>query len=327
MPQCTICGQETAFIPQYQQWYCYRCQVYPYATHTQPSYQSPPQYYAPAYYAPQYYQPPPAYYRPPAAVPSFQAAISKVHASFMMRQSADRTVSMAWVWAIVLLQVVLPVSAIITGVALLAGTESTEIDPGHLLLIILAVLIVSIALAAVYALLTYRLVGRRDSHFRRDNLLMEGMGEYLTAVSASTQTDLNVERWTMNTLHVQGMTQDRSASLWAVLVALLPIIGIIFLIYCMMFLTKDTHQHDERQRAFNRYFEAGMARSGKEFRASGAWQPLPNRDVAAYVILTVLTVGLFLPYWWYVNIEDMNLHMKNQWEFENALVETFKAEA
>lgn len=340
MPQCTICGQETAFIPQYQQWYCYHCQRYPYMQQVQAA----PMHYPQPAYAPQYYpqqsyphqhlfqQPAPymtQFQNPPAIVPTEIAAKARINASFMIRQSSDKLISTNWVWLILLFQIVLPVSAVISLYALMQGTNFDINAVGFLLVAILLVLLVSIALAISHAILTHKLVQRRDEHFRRDAILRQGQEEYLAALSYGKHIDLNVERWTMNTLHIGATTNDRSARLWAMLVALIaiiPIIGIIFLFYSQYFLTKDVQEHDEKQRTFNHYFQVGLMKSGKIAQPLFDWQPLPRRDTSAYVILTILTIGLFLPYWWYVNIQDMNMHLNNQAEFENRLIKLLQTE-
>ncbi|MFO7618605.1 MAG: hypothetical protein R6W91_02980 [Thermoplasmata archaeon] len=333
MPLCTTCGQEVSFIPQYQQWYCPYCRTYPYLQQAV----SPPYYQAPAYpgyyqqppYYQQYYAPPVMFQQPPAVGPSPQNARSKIYSSFMMRQSTDQVIPTFWAWIILVFQIILPLSAIIAIYAFIVDTGFDITDTGPLMLIILAILLVSIGLAITHAVLTYKLVKRRDEHFKRDRILNDGMAEYLGAVALNTSVDLNVERWTLNTIMYAGNTQERSASLWAMLVALLPIIpfiGVIFLIYCQVFLTKDMQEHDEKQRNFNYQYQVGLAKAGKLGNDSFFWQPLPKRDVAAYVVLTILTLGLFLPYWWYVNIVDMNTHIANQWNFENALVKKLQAD-
>jgi len=266
---------------------------------------------------------------PPAMAPTEVAAKARINASFMMRQNTDKIISTNWVWVILLFQIVFPVSAIISIFALVQGTAIDFNDVGFLLVAILLVLLVSIALAISHAILVHKLVQRRDWHFQRDLTLRQGMEEYLGALSLSKQIDLNVERWTMNTLHIGTVSNDRSAGLWAMLVgliAIIPIIGIIFLIYSQYFLTRDVQEHDEKQRYFNHYFQAGLMKTGKITQPVFDWQPLPKRDTSAYVILTILTLGLFLPYWWYVNIQDMNAHLKNQTEFENRLIQLLQTE-
>lgn len=330
-PQCSVCGQETVFIPQYQQWYCPRCQRYLLMQPSAPMYYPPMQYYGPQYYAPQ--APPQAEpqqpAQPPVTGPTHQTASHRIKASLSMRQSSDELISTKWVWAIMLFQIVFPLSAAIMLYAMLTDTSVTLTNMGFLLALILTVLLLSIGLAASHSYLIYRLIRRRDSHIGRDSILMEGMSEYLDAVSLKTRIDLNVERWTMTTIRLGNFGVPRSASLWAALTALIgviPFVGIFFLIYSLMFLTKDVHEHDERQRALNAQFRQGLVKAGKASEPSPAWLPLPRRDAATYIILTILSVGLFLPYWWYVNIQDLNTHMKNQWAFEESLVKALQAD-
>jgi hypothetical protein len=297
---------------------------------------SPLQYYPqqPPYSQPYYQQPAPyaapmAFQNPPAMTQTEVAAKARINASFMMRQSSDKMISTNWVWIILLFQVILPVSAVLSIYAMIQGNGFDINAVGFLLAAILIVLLISIALAVSHAVLVHKLVQRRDEHFRRDAILRQGMEEYLAALSLGKQVDLNVERWTMNTLHIGATTNDRSAGLWAMLVgliAIIPIIGIIFLFYSQYFLTKDVQEHDGKQRQFNQYFQAGLMKAGKITQPIADWQPLPKRDISAYVILTILTLGLFLPQWWYVNIQDMNTHLKNQTEFENRLIQLLQTE-
>jgi cbb3-type cytochrome oxidase subunit 3 len=110
------------------------------------------------------------------------------------------------------------------------------------------------------------------------------------------------------------------------LIAIIPLVGAILLLYCQAFLTADVQNHADRQKAHNHFFQQGLMKVGKISQPFHEWQPLPKRDTAAYTILTILTVGFFLPYWWYVNIQDMNAHLKSQSEYENRLVQLLQAE-
>ena len=318
-PQCTSCGQELAYIPQYQQWYCNYCRIYPFVQQNVPGQQYYSQMPGPQYVSAQ----------PPVMAPTTQSASVKIISSFMSRQTSDKFIPTSWVWIIVLFQVVFPISSVIAIYAVLVDANITIQSFGILLVIILIVLLLSIALAISSAVLFYKLAERQDWHTQRDQLLMEGMIEYLGALSLKTRMDLNVERWTMTTLFVNNTSHTRDPSLWALFVALItiiPIVGLIFLIYSMVLISKDIHEHDEKQRALNLMFQQGLLKTGKISAISQTWQPLPKRDNAVYFIMTIFTLGLFLPYWWYVNIKDMNTHMANQWLFENILVKIVQAE-
>ena len=310
-PQCTICGQEVVFIPQYQQWYCDRCRTYPYLQQAQAAAQN-------ANYA--HATQPGAFQQPPAVAPDTDQAMSRIRNSFMSRRNIDIIIPPSWAWIILIFQIFLPVSALIVVYIIGANTEFDLSSTRFLITTIMAVTLVAIGLAISHAILVFKLVQRRDMHFKRDIELKEGISEYLAGVSNSKRIEMNVERWTMNWLHLSAHNQERGATLWALLSGL-PVIGLLFLFYVQIFLTKDMQEHDEKQRAFNHQFLTGLLKAGNISEIAFKWQPLPKRDKVAYALLTALTLGMFFPYWWYVNIVDMNTHIKNQWDFEDALIE------
>ncbi|MDO9537431.1 MAG: hypothetical protein Q7J68_03830 [Thermoplasmata archaeon] len=267
-------------------------------------------------------------YQPPVMVPNETVAKSRIFNSFMLRAHTDKQISTSWVGAILAFQVILPLIAIMFVFWMFNGTNPT-FGALNFVMLLLIVLLMGIVYVIVQGVLVFKLVDRRDNHFLRDRNLRVGMEEYVAASALTKQMDLNVERWTMNTISQGNNDIERSPLMWAMLVsliAIIPIVGIIFLVYSQAFLTKDVQSHDEKQRSYNQYFEASLMKTGKITQPIYQWQPIPRRDVAIYTILTILTVGFFLPYWWYVNIQDMNAHMQNQMEFENRLVQLLQAE-
>jgi hypothetical protein len=201
-------------------------------------------------------------------------------------------------------------------------------DPAMLALIILLVM-AAMALVVLHGMLVHRLVARRDEHFKRDAILRLGMEEYLYALSLGSKVDLNVERWTMATISQGASDYERSPLTWAMLVSLIaviPLIGVLLLLYCQAFLTRDLMDHEDRQRAHLHFFHQGLLKSGRANSPLIDWKPLPRRDVAVYIIMTALTLGFFLPYWWYVNITDMNEHFKAQRGFEDRLLAMLQAD-
>ena len=69
-----------------------------------------------------------------------------------------------------------------------------------------------------------------------------------------------------------------------------------------------------------------MLKLGKLNSISYDWYPLPKRDTSIYIIMTIFTLGFALPYWWYVNIVDMNTHFNNQWRFESQVIRMIEEE-
>jgi hypothetical protein len=55
-----------------------------------------------------------------------------------------------------------------------------------------------------------------------------------------------------------------------------------------------------------------------------SWKTLPERSFFIYLILTLLTCGLFLIYWYYVLIKDLNDHFGAQWQFEDQIAAQMK---
>jgi hypothetical protein len=310
---CPTCGMQMTFYHQNQSWYCHSCNNY-----------APAQVHTPQYAAPQHAAPQQMYHGSQPAV-NEQVARSKIYGAMKMRDTTDEIVNTRWAIAVLALQIMVPIITIY----LLIGAFSFNFSATTNMLIILGIFIAVIANVILQAILIYKLVKRRDEHFRRDGLMRQGMIEYLDAMSIKEKKDINVERWTMNSMHNSVIEGERGAGVWALMVGLMsiiPLLGTLVLLYCLHYITQDTQLHDRRQRDFNSQFQLAMFKLGKLSSISYDWYPLPKRDTAAYIVLTIFTLGFALPYWWYVNIVDMNTHFNNQWEFESQVIQMIKEE-
>jgi len=198
---------------------------------------------------------------------------------------------------------------------------------------LIVVVIIGFALQILYTImqcyLIYFLILRMDEHLERDGLLRNGLKEFIDALSISRNVDTNVERWTMNTIDMTCSVKERKrgAITWAVLMGVfsfIPVFGIFFLLYVMHFLTERLIDHDFNQLNFNRQLNGALAKLGEPMAASGGWIHTHRRSTGLYVILTIITLGFFLPYWWYVVIKDWNIHFQNQWRFEDEILSIMK---
>ena len=318
---CPKCGMQMTFYQQNQSWYCHTCRSYAAA----PVYASAP---APQYATPMYTAPQQMYYAAPPPMPNEHTARSKIYGAMRMRDTTDKIIPTSWAVAILLFQIIVPVLTMVMIYLLIIGVN-LNLSASTSMLMILSIFLAVIAMVIVQAALVYKLVRRRDEHFHRDGLMRQGMIEYLDAMSIKEKKDINVERWTMNSMHYSVTEVDRGPGIWALLVglvAIIPIMGIFAMLYCLYFLTRDTQLHDQHQRDFNSQFQLGMLKLGKINTVSYDWYPLPKRDSSVYIIMTIFTLGFTLPYWWYVNIVDMNTHFKHQWQFENLIIKMIKEE-
>ncbi len=193
----------------------------------------------------------------------------------------------------------------------------------------IAVIVIGFLLQMIYTVmlcyLVYHLVLRMDDHFERDGLFRKGLMEFIDASSMSKNVDTNVERWTMNTIDMNSSIKEgkKGAITWAMLTGIfsfIPVVGILFLLYVMHFLTDSLIDHDFNQLNFNRQVNGALAKLGKPIVASGSWTHTPRRSTSLYVILTIVTLGFFLPYWWFVAIKDWNIHFQNQWRSEDEVL-------
>ena len=171
----------------------------------------------------------------------------------------------------------------------------------------------------LFVLPWYRLIKRRNAHFRRDRMLREGLINYVRGVAAERgiEANMTIELATMTSIHSEanGEEDEKSAVLWIVLSVIT--FGLLSL-YVWYFLTKDPHKHDVRQLAFTQQVQSAFSKLGKTV-VFPFWKSLPDRSYFLYLILTWIT-GLFSLYWNYVLITDFNDHFRAQWQVEDQLL-------
>ncbi len=177
-------------------------------------------------------------------------------------------------------------------------------------------LIVLVILAILPA---YKLITRRNGHFRRDRMLREGLINYVRGLAAERgiEAKMSTELATMMSIHSEsnGEEDEKSAFLWIILTIIsFGLLGI----YVYYFLTKDPHNHDARQLAFNQQVQSAFSKFEKTV-VFPFWKSLPGRSFFLYLVLTWVT-GLFALYWNYVLITDFNDHFKAQWQVEDQLL-------
>jgi len=314
---CPQCGRQLYLNPQNRLWYCGSCRYYP-----EPSQLTYQQRYV--------------HYPPQPTLPTRQSSLGKIRNSLALRATTDRPISTMWPALLVLLQVMW-VLCLFAGIYLLIiGEGGFFYDPAstfeltaEAVLLILLSFLFQLGLTIIHAYLAYRIVQRRDEHFQRDWVFREGAIEYLGAESLQRQVDLNVERWSMTTTNQEAyvVERERGPVLWGILVGLLsfmPPVGQVLLIYVLHFVTKEQRIHEDRQLGFNHQLLLGMTKTNAQ-NLPHNWQPMPRRSTALYIILTVLTLTFFLPYWWYVVIADFNEHTANQRRFEDQLMASMQS--
>ena len=202
---------------------------------------------------------------------------------------------------------------------ILNGTMSIDIY-GGMMGGMIVILLTLIAVFAILAMLTYMLVERQNEHFKREAQLRMGIMSYLRASAGSPEKEASmaVEIATMNSLHVQAMQAERphSAIGWALVTFIGTIffpINVIFVLYLFYFLMENVSAHDSRWNMFLQQTGSAMAKLGHDIDPR-AWYTItiPHRSFGFYLVLTLITLGLFSFYWGYSLIKDPNDHFQNQ---------------
>ena len=166
----------------------------------------------------------------------------------------------------------------------------------------------------------YFLISRRNNHFRRDKLERQGLIDYIKQqVSASGMPNqVDSELATMNAINgeANAQEQEKSAVLWIILsIVTFGIAGL----YVLYFLTRDPYNHDKRQQSFMQQAQTAFEKLGKTV-VNPSWKALPSRSFVLYLIISIVTFGIFEFYWYYSLITDFNNHFKAQWQLEDSML-------
>ncbi len=224
---------------------------------------------------------------------------------------SDEVISEIWL--------VLPLIGVIGG-AVLQGIFWVT---GGFWVTLIAGVVASIISVIFFAILNYKLFNRNNQHIKRETMMREGIIDYFRNKGAEKgiSEKISVNLSTMDSINYEGKINDdeHNAALWAIL-PILPVVGWIFLLIALYYLTKFPADHDRRWHAFTQQVQNAGSHMGTKVILP-SWKTLPERSYILYLILTIITFGLFGLYWYYVLIKDMNKHFQTQWRFEDQLIQ------
>lgn len=169
------------------------------------------------------------------------------------------------------------------------------------------------AIIGVY--LIYVLISRRNAHFERTTMLYESISSYLNS-SRLRETAVRMK-------NEQG--DEKNPVLWIALYlisSLVPILGLIVIIYIFHFLNRDFVKHDRNERIFLEQLSEVLP-IDETIHLSKIGR-FPDRNTIMYFVLTVLTLGLFEIYWLYTLINDPNEHFREHRIIEAKILEALK---
>lgn len=200
-----------------------------------------------------------------------------------------------------------------TGLGLL-GSESTLRLPLALPFLGFAAL-TGIAAFIIGLYVLYKWIDRRSKHFKRVMLLYNDVLDFLEEKGVEKEA----KKAKRSLREMESESSDRPAILWV-------IISMIFqpvLLYVFHFLTRDFYKHEKNENLLLEDISDSIESAGGEFEFEG-YNTVEDRDTILYIVLTIVTLGLFGLYWIYVITDDPNKHFRESRRAEDRLLSSLE---
>jgi hypothetical protein len=235
-----------------------------------------------------------------------EAARAQIQEAVRARPQTDKILSPLWI--------LIPILAVLLGLSLaFLGLFINRLL--GFILILPAIFVPTI----IVAILIYYLINRMTEHFKRESVLRRGIIQYLRAKAEQDGKGPSIasEIATLETVHAEADANDepKSAVLWTILAVVVPFVNL----YVLYFLTKYPYPHDARWRAFSQQAQAAGSKLGL-VTVAPTWRAIEKRSFFVYLILSIITFGIFAFYWYYVLIEDPNTHFHAHAQFEDVFL-------
>lgn len=189
-------------------------------------------------------------------------------------------------------------------------------DPGTAILL-------SIITCGIYGLyIIYKLVERRDEHFKRMAGVVDASIQQLRAKAQGREDVIAAELSQLEQVRTQmtAMSAERGAAIW-LLICLFTGIGYFILYYLLM---QDYVQHDQLEAHFFTLMSGALAKLGLAGEAGQAVPNVPQREFVTFLLLSIVTCGIYGIYWMYVMIKDFNDHFMAQVPWEDFILQALR---
>ena len=168
----------------------------------------------------------------------------------------------------------------------------------------------------IYIYVVYKWISRRNSHFERVSLL----AGVLTDLSSTLKLQ-GAEMIRMRYDELQQARAKRSVGLNVAAFIIIP----FYALYVFHFLNKDFARHSEKEALFLGQLISSLRSADPHFaRRIEEFERVDDRSTLLYVILYLITLGLFGIYWVYVLTRDPNAHFESHEVLERDVIASFE---
>ena len=261
--------------------------------------------------------------------------VENVRKDVQMRVETDSMMSTAWILVYLLPSILAIVwvsvfiVALFSYVATVSTTPSGQPIPTGFAASILAFIGLLYAFMIVglivNILLIYKLVNRRNTHFKRQIFLFEDIVAAAKTITTKKGVDaeIGLASCDRTVREARADETEKGAVLWAILSAFVfPLAW-----YVYYFLMKDFYKHERREDGFWEDISRTLDKGGVKFSVPRRTEPLPERSFALYLVLSIVTLGFFGIYWLYVLLKDPNQHFTYHIQVEDQLLTSLETGA
>lgn len=171
----------------------------------------------------------------------------------------------------------------------------------------------------------YKLMLRRDEHLARMANVVGTSIALLSGKAASEgKTDLiatELAELDMIQREMFNQSRERGAALWLVL-AILTGVAVWIGFY---FLMDDMSKHDQLEARYFTLMSGALEKMGLASGGSQAAPSMPEREYVVFLLLSLVTCGIYYFYWLYVLVEDGNNHVEAQVQWEDFIYSALSA--
>ena len=193
----------------------------------------------------------------------------------------------------------------------------------------LSIFTLGIGLAVYVFVIQYQLIERRNQHFARQRSFYTNVLRVLREKAEATENQEALQMVSRAEAELNDATVreggDHNPWLWGVILPILTL-GIATL-YTYWFLTVDYRRHSIRQRKMTDTVSEALRQVTGNPTTVVDESVVPDRNYWIYLLLTVVTFGLFGIYWQYVLFNDPNVHFARQAIAEDQLVSYLRVAA
>jgi len=264
------------------------------------------------------------------------AQIENVRKDVRMRAETDSMMSIAWIiiYLLPIIAAIVWVAVFIVAMISLLVTVTPTPPPGQQidttlfvpLFASIAFLYLLVIISLIMSLiLIYKLVKRRNTHFKRQIFLSEDIVATVKAIATKKAADVEVVLASCDRTVREAKAEEteKNAVLWAILSAITGLAAW----YVWYFLMKDFYKHERKEDGFWEDISRVLDKCGVKFSVPRRTESMPERSFALYLILTIITFGWFGIYWIYVLLKDPNQHFTYHTQIEDPLLSTLETAA